>query len=252
VLHHHRVLREALNLAVKWQLMPRNPADAVEPPKPQRKEMRALDDAQMAWLLEVARGTRFHLPVLLAIAAGMRRGEFLALRWTDADLTKVTVMVNRSIKQTNEGVKFKSTKGERGRLVILPSIMIDALKDHLTMQEQQKARLGDLYIETGLICAREDGAIWRPDTFTSDFSDLADRAGLHGVRLHDMRHSHATQLLLQGVNPKIVNERLGHSTVGITLDSYSHVLPGMQEQAATKVDSALRDAIQKQQAAKPI
>jgi len=100
--------------------------------------------------------------------------------------------------------------------------------------------LGDGYNDLGLICAKEDGNIWKPDTMTSDFGDLTDRAGLTGVRLHDMRHSHATQLLLQGVNPKIVSERLGHSTVGITLDIYSHILPGMQEQAAMKFDSAER------------
>ncbi len=251
VLHHHRVLREALNQAVRWQLMPRNPADAVDPPKPQRKEMKALDAAQMAWLLEVARGTRFYLPVLLSMTTGMRRGEFLALRWSDVDLLTATVTINRSIEQTNEGIKFKSTKGKRGRLVILPSIVIEALNDHKATQAAQKRLLGDGYADLGLICAKEDGNIWKPDTMTSDFGDLADRAGLTGVRLHDMRHSHATQLLLQGVNPKIVSERLGHSTVGITLDIYSHILPGMQEQAATKIDVALRTAIRKQQSSKP-
>jgi integrase len=251
VLHHHRVLREALNQAVRWQLMPRNPADAVDPPKPQRKEMKALDATQMAWLLAVARGTRFYVPVLLSMTTGMRRGEFLALRWSDVDLVSATVTVNRSIEQTNDGVKFKSTKGKRGRLVILPSIVVEVLNDHKVTQEAQKRLLGCGYTDLGLICAKEDGNIWKPDTMTSDFGDLTDRAGLTGVRLHDMRHSHATQLLLQGVNPKIVSERLGHSTVGITLDIYSHILPGMQEQAATKIDSALRTAIQKQQSSKP-
>ncbi len=106
-------------------------------------------------------------------------------------------------------------------------------------------------MDLGLICAKEDGNTWKPDTMTSDFGDLADHVRLTGVRLHDMRHSHATQLLLQGVNPKVVGERPGHSTVGITLDIYSYILPGMQEQAAMKIDSALRTAILKQPSSKP-
>ena len=246
VLHHHRILHEALNLAVKWQLVARNMADGVEPPKPPRREMRALSEAETAWLLEVARGTRFYVPVLLAVTSGMRRGEFLALRWSDIDMATATVSVRRSIEQTNSGICFKSPKSRKGRPIALLPITLEALKEHHQLQDAQLKTLGSDYHDDDLICAREDGALWKPDTFTADFARLAKKAGLKGVRLHDMRHSHATQLLINGVHPKIVSERLGHSTVGITLDIYSHVLPGLQEDAARKLDVSLRTAIEKQ------
>jgi len=249
VLHHHRVLREALGRAVKWQLLIRNPADAVEPPKPPRREMRALSEAETAWLLEVAKGTRFYIPVLLAVTTGMRRGEFLALRWSDCDLQTGGVAVNRSIEQTGAGLAFKSPKGRKGRPITLLAMAINALKDHQQVQTHQKKAVGPDYHDGDLVCAREDGSLWPPDTFTADFARLARRAGLK-VRLHDLRHSHATQLLIAGVHPKVVSERLGHSTVGITLDIYSHVLPGLQEDAAKKLDAALQAAIRDRERAK--
>jgi integrase len=251
VLHHHRVLREALGRAVKWQLLIRNPADAVEPPKPPRREMHALNEAETAWLLEVVKGTRFYLPVLLAVTSGMRRGEFLGLRWRDVDLTSGTAAIRRSVEQTNEGVRFKSPKGRKGRPIALLPITLDGLKEHRELQYAQQKAIAEAYQNEDLICAREDGLLWKPDTFTADFARLAKKAGLKGVRLHDLRHSHATQLLINGVHPKVVSERLGHSSVGITLDIYSHVLPGLQEDAARKLDISLRAAIQKRQEVKP-
>lgn len=249
VLHHHRVLREALAQAVRWQLLIRNPADAVEPPKPEPKEMHALDEAQTAWLLEVAKGTRFYVPVLLAVTSGMRRGEFLALRWKDLNIERGVVSVMRSVQQTKARIDFKAPKGRKGRnvrktrsIVLLP-LTLEALTQHREIQDRQKERLGSTYEDEDLICARENGSLWKPNTFSSDFARLAKKAGLKGVRLHDMRHSHATQLLINGIHPKVVSERLGHSTVGITLDIYSHVLPGLQEDAAMKLDRALRSAI---------
>lgn len=111
--------------------------------------------------------------------------------------------------------------------------------------------LRDAYGNEDLVCAREDGSLWRPDTFTADSARLAKKASLK-LRLHDLRHSHATQLLINGVHPKVVSERLGHSSVGITLDTYSHVLPGLQEEAVKKLDGALRLAIEKQRTSKPV
>jgi len=247
VLHHHRVLREALNRAVKWQLIYFNPADAVEPPKPARNEMRALSEAETAWLLEVGKGTRLYLPVLLAVTSGMRRGEFLALQWQDIDLRTGIAIVRRSVEQTNTGIRFKSPKGRKGRPIALLPIAIAALKEHIETQGQHKQTARGAYVDDGLVCAREDGSLWKPDTFTADFARLAKKAGLR-LRLHDLRHSHATQLLVNGIHPKVVSERLGHSTVGITLDIYSHVLPGLQDDAAKKLDVALRSAIEQRQA----
>jgi len=244
VLHHHRVLREALHQAVKWRLLARNPAEAVDPPKPQRKEMHAIDAPKMA---DIVGGTRLYMPVLLALTTGMRRGEFLGVRWADIDFDAATVAVRRSIEQTKEGIRYKSPKGKRGRLLHLPALTIEALKIHKTAQDLTAAELGNAYRSEDIVCAQPDGAVWPPDTFSVQFARLAKRIGMKGVRLHDMRHSHATHLLTEGVHPKVVSERLGHSSVSITMDIYSHVMPGMQESAAGKIDSTLKSAIEKQQ-----
>jgi len=126
-------------------------------------------------------------------------------------------------------------------------IMIEALDQHRKAQFAQRKAIGATYQDEDLVCAQEDGSIWKPDTLTTGFRRLAKKAGLKGIRLHDLRHSHATQLLMQGVHPKVVSERLGHSTVGITLDIYSHVLPGLQEDAAKKLHLSLGSAIQRQE-----
>jgi integrase len=244
VLHHHRVLREALQQAVKWQLLVRNPADAVEPPRPEGKEMPVLDEAGTATLLQAARGTRLYLPVLLAVTTGMRRGEILGLRWQDVDLKAATLAVRQSLQRTKAGTALKQPKTQKSRrLIALPSVTVDALARHRGEQAEQKRSLGPGYQDRGLVAAAEDGTPFFPNAFSHAFADLVARAGVERVRFHDLRHSHATQLLLHGVHPKIVSERLGHATIGITLDTYSHVLPGMQEEAARKVDRALRAAL---------
>jgi len=244
VLHHHRVLREALGRAVKWGILPRNPADSVEPPKPQRKEMKTLTEKQTALMLVKAAGTRLYVPLLLAVTSGMRRGEFLALRWADIDCDSGIACVQRSLEQTNDGLRFKPPKSGKGRPIVLLPLTLEVLTAHRLEQDWRKHVLGEAYQDEDLVCCQEDGSVWPPDNFSASYASFGRRAGLNGVRLHDMRHTHATQLLGQGVHPKIVSERLGHSTIGITLDIYSHVIPGMQAEAAEKMDAALRRAIE--------
>ncbi len=246
VLHFHRLIHRALGQAVRWQLLARNPAEAVEPPRPQRTEMRALEDAQIALLLKSLEGSRLHAPVLLAVSTGLRRGELLGLRWSDVDLERGCLTVNRSVEQTKQSLRFKIPKTERSRrMVALPSFTVDMLRAHKREQTEARLKLGPAYQNDDLILPREDGSLWPPDSFSTAFAAFVRRSKLPHVRFHDLRHSHATQLLKQGVHPKIVSERLGHSKVGITLDTYSHVLPSMQEDAARKIDAALRDAVAK-------
>ncbi len=244
VLHHHRVLRKALQQALKWQFLARNPADAVEPPRPHRREMKCLDESSTARLLEATEGTNLHLPTLLAVTTGMRRGEILGVRWQDLDFDAGTLSVRQSLEQTNRGIAFKQPKTQKGRRVVaLPQITVEALRRHRVEQAKQKLLLGPGYQDRDLVCARADGLPWPPDSLTSSFSALVRKVGLLRVRFHDLRHTHATQLLRQGIHPKVVSERLGHSTVGITLDVYSHVLPSMQEEAARRIDASLRMAL---------
>ena len=244
VLHFHRILHRAMGQAVKWQLLGRNPVDAVEPPRPERKEMVALDDAETAQLLKVLNGSILYMPVTIAVTTGMRRGELLALRWRNVDLKNGQITINQALEQTKDGVRFKTPKTDRSRRgVALPSFVVDILKAHKKEQAETRLKLGSAYQNNDLVFPRPDGTVWPPDSFSTAFAAFVRRSKLPQVRLHDLRHSHATQLLLQGVHPKIVSERLGHSKVGITLDTYSHVLPGMQEDAAEKIDVALRVAI---------
>lgn len=244
VLHHHRVLREALQQAVRWRLLTVNPADAVEAPRAARPEIHALDEADAANLIKLSADTRLEVPITLALTTGMRRGELLGIRWQDLDVDAGTLSVRQSLEHTKEaGLVFKAPKTGKGRSIDLGSIALDALRRHKLAQEREK-RWGSAYDDHDLICAEPDGRPWHPDAMSSAYRKLLADHSLSGIRFHDLRHTHATHLLRQGVSPKVVAERLGHATVAMTLDTYSHVLPGMQADAATKVDCALRLAME--------
>ncbi len=241
VLQHHRILREALKHAVTEGLLVANPADRVPAPRRVRCEMPTLDEAQTCQLLDLVRETKLHIPVLLAVASGLRRGEILALRWQDVDLKAGTVAVRQALESTKKGLAFKQPKTQKSRrLVPVPPFAIEALRDHWRRQAEERLRLGPAYVNHDLVCPAPDGRPWDPDSLSPAFTKLVRRSGLPHIRFHDLRHGHATLLLKHGIHPKIVSERLGHSTVGLTLDTYSHVLPGMQEQAALTIERALR------------
>jgi integrase len=206
--------------------------------------MRALDEAATAKLLRAASDSRLSLPILLAVTTGLRRGEILGLRWKDVDFQNSSLAVRQSLEQTRDGLTFKQPKTAKGRRVVaLPTLAVEGLKRHKLKQVTTKLAFGAAYQDHDLVCARDDGTPWPPDTFSSAFVGLIRREEVQTVRFHDLRHTHATQLLRQGVHPKVVSERLGHATVGITLDVYSHVLPGMQAEAASRTDAALRAAL---------
>ena len=244
VLHFHRVLHKALAQAVRWQLLARNPADAVDPPVASRREMQVLDDTGVAELLDVLSGTRLLMPTVMAVTTGMRRGEVLALRWLDVDLDKCVAIVARSLEQTRDGLRFKEPKtGRSSRSVALMAYTVEVLWRQKAELAAHRLALGGAYEDHGLVCARPDGRPWPPNTFSTAFAAAMRSSGLSVMRFHDLRHTHATLLLKQGVHPKVVSERLGHSKVGITLDTYSHVLPGMQEEAVSRLDTALQSAI---------
>lgn len=242
--HHHRILKQALAQAVKWQLLNRNVADAVTPPRPERHEMAALDEPQTVELIECTKSTNLYIPVFLAVTTGLRRGEVLGLRWSDVDLEAGVLSVRQALESTKNGLAFKQPKTvkSRRRVSLLP-LTVQVLREHAI--EQKKARLaaGPAYTDHGLVCARSDGSPVNPRQLSKDFLSLIRRNKLLRVRFHDLRHSHASQLLRQGIHPKIVSERLGHSSVAITLDTYSHVLPGMQEDAALSLDEVFKVAM---------
>ncbi|RTL89372.1 MAG: site-specific integrase [Hyphomicrobiales bacterium] len=248
VKHIHRILRQALAQAVVWNLLSRNPADLVNPPKVERKTMAALDPAQTAEMLAHFRRTRMFVPVLLAVMCGLRRGEIAALKWKAVDLDSGQLSVYESIEQTRSGVCTKETKSGRARTVAMPSIVIEELHQHKRRQAEELLRLGHRGIDQTPVVTRENGGPLQPNSLTHEFVRiLALSPALPRIRFHDLRLSHATHLLATGVHPKVAQERIGHSTVGVTLDLYSHVMPGMQEDAAARVDAAIRSALDTQE-----
>jgi len=182
--------------------------------------------------------------VLIALATGMRRGEILALRWRNTDLDHCSIRVVESLEQTKAGLRFKRPKTEKARVITLPGFAVDELRRRKREQAEELLKLGVRQSSDSLVCARADGAPMLPTSLTHEFAKVASRAAdVPRVRFHDLRHSHATQLLLAGVHPKIAQERLGHSSISVTLDLYSHVTATMQEEAASKLDAAYGSAI---------
>lgn len=244
--HIHRILHAALARAVEQQLIARNPCEAFRRrlPKVERHEMITLTTEQGARLLDAIRPQRVYWPVLIALASGMRRGEILALRWRNVDLHGGTVRIVESLEQTKAGMRFKAPKTDRARVVTLPAFAVDELRRLKREQAEHLLMLGIRQSGITLVCAREDGDPMLPTSLTHEFTKVAGRVkDVPRVRFHDLRHSHATQLLLAGVHPKVAQERLGHASITTTLDLYSHVTPTMQEDAAAKLDTAFRSAI---------
>ena len=244
VVHHHRVLREALSHAVKWGLVGRNVADAVDPPRAVNKEMKALDSAGVLRLLDAARGTIYFPLINLATFTGMRRSELLGLRWLDLNLSRGTVSIAQVLHCLPGGrIVFEQPKTARSkRLVRLSQETTLALRAYRDTVEADLEQVGDSISGDRLLFSQINGAPLLPNTVTHAFAKIARRAGLEGFTFHSLRHTHASIMLQQGVSSKTVAERLGHSTVVITLDTYSHLTPGVKEDAADRFEEALRQA----------
>src|SRR5262245_13493690 len=241
--HCHRILSQALRQAVRWRMLLRNPCDDVDPPRVERRALEVWDVATMAEALERARSLRIFVPMLLAGMLGLRRGEIAALRWRHIDLDAAQVAVVESFEQTRQGIRLKAPKSGRGRKVMLPARVIEELRAWRMKQAQELLRLGIRLNDDCFVCAGENGQPVQPQSLTHAWHRFLAGTGLPRLRFHDLRHSHATHMLAAGVHPKIASERLGHATVGLTLDTYSHVIPGMQEDAVARVDAAFASAI---------
>ncbi len=241
VLHHHRVIHEALEYALRAGLVVANVAERANPPRPQSREMRTLDRDGLNTFLEATRQTPYYTLFLMASHTGLRRSELLGLRWKDMDLDLGTLSVVQTLHHLKDGrTVFEAPKSAKGRrmVALTPSAAL-TLKAHRERLEADLALLGTPLVGDRLVFSNLDGNPFLPDTITHVFVKIARRAGLPGIRFHDLRHTHASLMLKQGIHPKIVSERLGHSTVSITLDTYSHVLPGLQEAAALRFEDAL-------------
>ncbi len=241
VSYFHKILSEALSHAVKWGMVARNVAQAVDPPQPMKAEMRVLDGEGIGTVLEKVKGTRWYPLFHLAAYTGMRRSELLGLRWKDVDLDMATLSVVQVLHQLHDRrIVFQEPKTAKGsRTIALSPSAVLGLREYRDHQTGDALLMGQPLTPETLVFSNPDGTPFLPDSVSQAFRIIAHRLGQDGVNFHSLRHSHASLMLKQGVHPKIVQERLGHSSIAITLDTYSHVAPGLQAAAAQRFDEAL-------------
>jgi len=236
----HGILHKALEQAVKWGTVSRNVCKAVTAPRPNPEEIRPLDAEQAKRLLEASYGNRLEALYVLAVTAGLRVGELLGLKWEDVDLDTMTLCVKRTRSQARSGPTFTTPKNGKGRNIKLTRQAVEALKSHKEAQNAERLKAGSLWRDDNLVFSTMTG---KPLNFrnlaTASFKPLLKRVGLPDIRFHDLRHTCATLLLSRGHHPKLVQELLGHASVAMTLDRYSHVLPGMGDQTAAAMEAVL-------------
>lgn len=241
VLQVHRILHRAFVVGVRWGVLSRNPADHATPPRKATLEVTPPPPEDIQRLLDSLRGTRLHTPVALAALLGLRRGELLALRWSDVDLEARTVAVVRAVEETRSGgVRFKDLKNPRSRrLLPLPPMAVEVLRAHRAAQAAERLRAGPEWEDQGLVFPAPDGRIWGPKAFTTAFRKAAARARVK-TRFHDLRHHVATSLLTGGADVRTTAAILGHADPATTLRVYAHAVRAAQEEALRRVEQALR------------
>ncbi len=233
--HVHAVIHNALKQALQWGNVLRNVSTAVQAPRVKRAEIEYLDKEQVSTLLTSIRGSRWEPLVTLALASGLRQGELLGLKWADVDLTANRLQVRRQLNRDGSLTETKTSKARR--TVSLPSNATAVLREHKVRQNEQRLLVGSDWHANDLVFCTHQGKPLGQRNVLREFTLLLDRAGLRHVSFHALRHTHATLALLQGVPAKVVQERLGHSTISMTLDTYSHVIPSMDVDAAARLDA---------------
>lgn len=240
VLALHRIIHSALQQAVKWQLVIRNVAEAVEPPKAKKYKASFLTDKQTEELIAKARNTDIYIPIMIAIYTGARRGEILGLNWNNVDLEKGIIKIVDNLCATTNGLIIKQPKTNSGiRTIAISKSLVKILKNHKINQMKNKIRLGESYKENNMVCCYEDGHLFNPKRFSAKFNELLQGNNLPMVRFHDLRHSHASLLVKMGVQPKEISSRLGHSNIGITMDLYSHLYEETDREVANMFEKLI-------------
>ncbi len=239
----HAVLHRALRVALRWGLVRRNVADAVDQPGKEQKEMRALSAEQARALLAAARGHRLEALFHLALSLGLRQGELLGLKWEDVDWNGRTLQVRRQMQYIpGQGKLLVEPKTAAGRRTLsLGEADLAKLREHKRRQAEERLALGPYWADQGLIFPSSIGTPLERNALLTAFKTLLQAAGLPRVRFHDLRHTSATIQLAAGIPPNVVQQRLGHATIDVTLGIYSHVLRGMHEDAARRMDELLSD-----------
>ena len=231
----HAVLSVAFKQALQWGQLERNVMSMVIPPRRADKDIQPLTVQEARAVLEAAEGDKFEALYILALTAGLRRGELFALRWRDLDLGNETMRVAGTLLADGTIAAPKTAKSRRG--IALTPIAIEAIKRRRIIQMEDQLLAGERWSnEENLVFTNLRGKAINPSNFSSrNFRQLLEKSGIRRIRFHDLRHSTASLLLSLNVHPKIVQELLGHSQISITLDTYSHVLPSLQEEALGKL-----------------
>jgi integrase len=237
----HALCNKALKQAVNDSLLPRNVTEAVKAPRQLRKEIQALNPDQARTFLKAAHGDRLEALYLLAIHTGLRQSELLSLKWEDVDMEDKRLSVRRILSAVKNGPTFTTPKNNKSRSVRLTPRAVDTLHAHIQCQSEEREKLVKSWRDHGLVfCTQLGTPLSRNNIHTRSFKPLVERAGLPStVRFHDLRHRFATLMLKGGEHPKVVQEMMGHPTINITLDTYSHVLPDMQDKAADRLVALL-------------
>jgi integrase len=244
VSHLHFVLHRALHQAMRWELVNRNVSEMVDPPRRKTPEAKTWDAKQAAAVLTVGEQTPLAALWRLALLTGMRRGELLGLKWDDLDLDKRTLAVRRTLSRGKGGTwelgQPKTTSGRRS--ITLPDSCVATLRKHRAAQNAERLRLGPLWEDNGFVFTNQIGGPLHVNSLVAQYEKLIKAADVPRIRFHDLRHTSATLLLAQDIHPKIVQERLGHADIGMTLNRYSHVTPSMQREAAEAIDKVIENA----------
>jgi integrase len=241
VKHHHRVLSEALEYWIEHGLLSRNVCKQVKAPRPAYKEMKALTVEQIPRLFETAQETSYFHLIHLALYTGLRRSELLGLRWKDTDLVSSVVHVTQGLHMLrNKRPVFAPPKTPKSRRsVALSPDTVEALQQHYAERKVVCESLGTTVTGDDLVFGDIYGGPFSPSTVSHAFGDICKKTGISGIRFHDLRHTDATLLMKQGTSPKVVQERLGHSSISVTLDIYPQFVPGMQELEAMQFEEEI-------------
>ncbi len=241
--YHHRLLNEIFKYAMKWQYIEQNPCDKVDPPRKIRSEMKVWDLDQAREAARVFKDSPVYIHVMMAIYTGLRLGEICGLMWEDIDTKNKICTVRRTAQRVNGRIIFKQPKTiKSNRLVVLTDELVEILRQERKKQLEYKLLMGNSYKADydGFLSVWEDGRFKEPDYVGKKFQKITSGSDLPVIRFHDLRHTHATMLIGAGVHPKVVSERLGHTTIGITMDLYSHVSVDMQRDAVSKLESMMK------------
>ena len=231
----HRVLHRALADAVRWNLIPINPASGARAPRVKHAELTVWTSDEAATFLRHVSDDRLAALWILALHTGMRRGELAGLRWKDVDLDAGTLSVVQQRTNANHEVVVSTPKAGSQRQILLAPATVAALRQHRTVQLQERLALGEAWTDTGYVFVDEAGQPYHPHSYLAMFRRACARAGVPPIRLHDVRHTMATLALQAGVHPKVVQEQLGHSAINVTMDIYSQVPQAVRRESASKI-----------------